>query len=163
LGVVSAIVTLTACQQAITREYDATATVIYTWQATYVPAGNSPDRPANRRIETFASVSLVNHNGLQPGAAVTGPDEQGLWWPALPPKPTIDDLESRLRAGERAKPPELIKSVNYAITFQRAGASVTLPTQYSVYRQATKAYPNRLPLALTLDPNQSTVLQADIQ
>ncbi|MEO0455385.1 MAG: hypothetical protein AAF152_02215 [Cyanobacteria bacterium P01_A01_bin.114] len=146
-----------------TRQYDATATVIYTWQAAYTDDGVSQDRPNDTRIEKFESVSLVNHNGTRPGEAVTGPDEKGLWWPALPPKPTVDDLEARAKKGERAGQPELIKSVDYAIAFDKAGEMVNLPTDYQVYRQAVKAYPEQRSLLLTLGPNDGSVINAEIQ
>ena len=144
-------------------KFDATATVTYTWQTRYSRAGGSLDRPNDSRIEKFASVSLVNHNGVRPGKAVTGPDEDGLWWPALPPKPTVDDLEDRAQRGERAERPELIKSVDYAISFDKAGEAVTLPTNYHVYRQAVKAHANQLPLSLTFGPNDRSVINAKIQ
>ncbi|NEP19596.1 MAG: hypothetical protein F6J97_22345 [Leptolyngbya sp. SIO4C1] len=159
----AAAVIFSGCEQTAANDYDATATVTYTWQAAYTPKGVSPDRPRDTRLETFESVSLVNHNGTRPGEAVTGPDEKGLWWPALPPKPTVDDLEARTRDGEQASSPELIKSVDYAITFDNAGETVTLPTNYQVYRQAAKAYPNQRSLALTLGPNEGSVINAEVQ
>jgi hypothetical protein len=142
--------------------YDATATVSYTWQATYTPAGVFPDRSSDTRIEKFTSTSLVNHNGTRPGDAVTGPDEQGLWWPALPPKPSVDDLEARLQKDEQASSPELVTSVDYALTFEQGGETVTLPTNYEVYRQAVKAYPNQQALQLTLGPNDASVVNATL-
>ncbi|MEM9907870.1 MAG: hypothetical protein AAF921_22905 [Cyanobacteria bacterium P01_D01_bin.44] len=168
VGAIATLLVASACNQvtvnqAGTDQYDATATVTYTWQVAYTPAGPSPDRPNDTRLEQFESVSLVNHNGTRPGEAVTGPDDKGLWWPALPPKPTVDDLESRAAKDERAGQPELIKSVDYAIAFDKAGESVNLPTNYQVYRQAVKAYPDQLSLSLTLGPNDASVINAQVQ
>ncbi|MEO0539927.1 MAG: hypothetical protein AAFZ80_03570 [Cyanobacteria bacterium P01_A01_bin.105] len=142
--------------------YDATATVTYTWQASYTQR-SSPDRPNDTRIEQFESVSLVNQNGLQPPASVTGPDSRGLWWPALPSEPTVDELESRLQQGEQHTLPELIKSVAYAITVDQVGTVATLPTNHNVYRAVAKAYPNQRPLEITYGPRDESVINAEIR
>ncbi|MEO0758149.1 MAG: hypothetical protein AAFY78_14915 [Cyanobacteria bacterium J06648_16] len=161
LGLAGAIA-ITACNQTTLSTYDATATVTYTWQATYRPRSGQ-DRPNDIRIEQFESTSLVNHNGLEPPAAVTGPDEKGLWWPALPPEPTVDDLESRLQPSEQNSPPELIKSVDYAITVDQASTPTTLPTNYDVYRAAAKAYPNQRPLDITYGPRDESIINAEVR
>ena len=71
---------LTGCDTVVADQYEATALVTYTWQVEYRPKGPNPDRPRTGRQEKFASVSLLNRNGVQPDGAVTGPDDQGLWW-----------------------------------------------------------------------------------
>ncbi|GAB4134236.1 MAG: hypothetical protein Fur0046_05800 [Cyanobacteria bacterium J069] len=150
---------LSGCETPISTQYQATATTTYTWLVEY----EGPNRPGDRppRIEKFASTSLENHNGQKPDGAVTGPDEQGLWWPALPPKPTIDDVEARQKRQERPGTPRINKTVDYTITFRRPGeANRTLPTRYEVYRQVVKAYEDRIPLEFTLDPAERSVLKA---
>ncbi|MEO1591317.1 MAG: hypothetical protein AAFU71_08505 [Cyanobacteria bacterium J06632_22] len=162
IGLAGAIA-ITACNQSTLSTYEATATVTYTWQASYTPRSPGQDRPNDTRIERFESASLVNQNGLEPPAAVTGPDEKGLWWPALPPEPTVDDLESRQQDDERYSPPALIKSVDYAITVDQAGVPATLPTNYDVYRAAAKAYPNQRPLDITYGPRDASVINAEVR
>lgn len=162
VGLISAL-TLTACTQTTLNTYEASATVTYTWQASYTPRTPVQDRPNDTRIERFESVSLVNQNGLEPPASVTGPDEKGLWWPALPPEPTVDDLESRQQPDESYSVPELIKSVDYALTVDQAGTPVTLPTNYDVYRAAAKAYPNQRPLDITYGPRDESVINAEVR
>ena len=161
IAMVSA-VAIAACNQTTLNTYEATATVTYTWQATYTPR-SSQDRPNDTRIEQFESASLVNQNGLEPPAAVTGPDEKGLWWPALPPEPNVDALESRQQADERYSPPELIKSVDYAITVDQAGTATTLPTNYEVYRAAARAYPDQRSLDITYGPGDESVINAKVR
>ena len=146
-----------------TADFEATAATTYTWQVEYVPRGVSPDRPNDRRLEQFESTRIVNRNGIRPEAAGSGPDDKGLWWPVLPEKPTVDDIEDRQRKGENPRSPEVIKSVDYEITFNQAGETKTLPTDYDVYRQAVKAFEKERPLALTLGPQDESVLTAEIQ
>ncbi|MGB7086721.1 MAG: hypothetical protein WBD47_14280 [Phormidesmis sp.] len=146
-----------------TADFEATAATTYTWQVEYVPRGVSQDRPNDRRLEQFESTQVVNLNGIRPEAAGSGPDSQGLWWPVLPPEPTVNDIEDRRRKSEIPRSPEVIKSVDYAITFNQAGETKTLPTDYDVYRQAVKAFEKERPLALTLGPQDKSVLQAEIQ
>lgn len=143
--------------------FEATATTTYTWQVEYVPRGSSRDRPNDRRLEQFESSTVVNLNGIHPDAARSGPDAKGLWWPSLPPKPTVDDIESRQRKGETARPPEVIKSIDYLITFSQGGETKALPTNHDVYRQAVKAFARERSLALTLGPQDKSVLKAEIQ
>ncbi len=151
-------VPLAGCNTVLTQAYDAEAVTTYTWQVEYVI---DPNKTQGRRLETFASTSLVNRNGVIPSGAVTGPDDQGLWWPALPPRPTVDDLEETQRSRETTGTPELRKSVIYAITYQANGETVTRPTDYSVYRQAVKAYADQRPLELTLGLGDVTVEKAE--
>lgn len=160
------VVAIAACEPVttnfVTDDYTATANATYTWQVRYNQA-DGQDRPNDTRLEQFASVSLENQNGVRPGLAVTGPDELGLWWPALPPKPTVDDIEARQQDNERAEAPELIKSVDYTLTVDQAGQQRTLPTSYDVYRQAVKAHGNQRPLEVILGPQDGSVINANVQ
>lgn len=154
---------LVGCDTVVTNQYEATARVTYTWQVEYRPRGPNPDRPRTGRQEQFASVSLLNRNGVPPDGAVTGPDDQGLWWPAVPPRPTVDELEERLQQRERFEPPQLLKTVKYEITYQNQGESVTLPTKHALYRKVVKAYANRHSLKLTLGPNKGSIQKVELQ
>jgi hypothetical protein len=150
---------LTSCANVITTEYEATATVIYTWQVEYAP---NPDKPIRNRREKFATTSLVNRNGQRPIDAVSGPDDKGLYWPAIPPRPTVDEIEERTRSSDEVvRSPQLMKDVKYSITYEDEGREVTLPTNYSVYRQVVKAYPDRQPLELTVAGDETFVTKAD--
>lgn len=146
-----------------TADFQGVATTTYTWQVEYVPRGNSPDRPNDRRLEQFESTTLTTTNGIRPDAAGSGPDSKGLWWPVLPSEPTVDDIEARLRAGEMARPPEIIKSVDYQLSFNQAGEEKTLPTDYDVYRQSVKAFEQERPLLLTLGARDESVIDAKVQ
>lgn len=138
-----------------TGTYEATATVTYTWQVEYA---RSFDQQRTIRRETFESTSLVNRNGIQPEGAVTGPDDDGLWWPALPPRPTADDLENRKQDSmEKRTDPLLQRDVDYAITFDYDGQTRTLPTSPSVYREARRAYADQQALELTFGPAEQSI------
>lgn len=149
-------ITLTSCS-VTTDQYEATQTT-YTWQVKHSLNSTSDKLP---RFETFASTSLLNRNGLKPEGAVTEPDEWGLWWTALPPRPTVD-VEQRQRPQEKATTPELLKAVEYQISFELGNEKRTLLTNHQVYRQVVKAYPQRIPLQLTLGVNDNSVEKAEL-
>jgi hypothetical protein len=44
----------------------------------------------------------VNRNGVKPPGAVVGPDDRGLWWPTLPPRPSVDEVEQRKKSQEES-------------------------------------------------------------
>ena len=150
--------TLTNCSTATTEQYEATAITSYTWQVKYANNLTSQPQP---RIETFANTSLVNRNGVKPPGAVVGPDDQGLWWPTLPPRPSVDEVEQRQKSQEEAGKAELMKDIQYKLTYRVGNALHTLLTNYDVYRQVVKAYPERIPLELTLGVNDNSVEKAE--
>lgn len=147
----------------VTDEYEATAITIYTWRAEYRPQNVTQDRPNEGRFETFDSSYRVNING-QPAVQGFGEaDEQGLWWPALPPKPTVDDLEARQKKREIFEAPQIDKTVNYTLSFEQAGEIVTLRTEYGVYREAVRAHDDERSLKLTLGRQEAYVRRAEMQ
>jgi len=146
-----------------TTDFQTTAATTYTWQVEYLPRTVGQDRPNSRRLEQFESTTVTSINGIRPEAEGSGPDSKGLWWPVLPPEPTVDDIEDRRRKGETARPPEIIKSEAYKLTFNQAGEVKTLPTDYNVYRQAVKAFEKERPLLLTLGPQDTSVIKAELQ
>lgn len=157
--IVSAIaIAITSCSNVTINEYEATAKTTYTWQIKYSLDPTSSKTP---RFETFSSTSLINRNGIKPAGAVIGPDDRGLWWPHLPPRPTVDEVEQRKRPQELASKPELVKSVDYQLSYRAGSSQVTLPTNYQVYRQVVKAYPQKIPLKLTLGINDKSVEKAE--
>ncbi len=158
LTVLFAVVTLISCTTVTIDQYEATAQTTLTWQVKY---SINPTTDKNPRFEEFASNSLVSRNGEKPKDAVIGPDEKGLWWPALPPRPSIDEVEQRQKPQEKPTRPELLRTVKYQISYQQGEQTVTLPTNYEVYRQVARAYPSRKPLQLTLGINDASVEKAE--
>lgn len=158
LQVVALLTTLTSCTNLTINQYEATALTSYTWQVKYADNLTTAKLP---RFETFATTSLLNRNGLKPDGAVTGADDQGLWWPALPKRPTVDEIEQRKGKEQEASTPELLKSVKYEITYEVGAQRRTLLTNYDVYRQVVKSYPSRAPLELTLGVNENSVEKAE--
>ena len=158
LGLILA-VALASCGTATISEYEATALTTFTWQVRYT---NDPMEDKRGRFEEFASASLLNRNGIKPEGAVTGPDEKGLWWPKVPPKPSVDDIETRQKKPyEEPEKPDLVRNVKYRIIYQKDGQTVNLPTNYAVYRQVVKAYPEKKPLKLTMGINNGSVEKAE--
>lgn len=153
----SLVVSLFGCTTVTTNKYEATATTTYTWQVEYL--NSSGDNQL--RFEEFAKSSLVNRNGLKPERAVIGPDARELWWPAIPPRPTLDEIEQRTKPYEKASAPQLVQSVDYKLTYNDADKEVTLPTNYDVYREVAKVYPSQASLQLTLGLTDSSVEKAE--
>lgn len=160
-GGASVALALAGCNTVTADQYEASALTTYTWQVEY---SINPTGDKTPRRERFASTSSLNRNGQKPQNAVTGPDDKGLWWPALPPKPTLDEIEKRLQQPlEKASSPQLQKTVEYKMIYLEGGQTITLPTNYEVYRQVVKAYPSRTPLQLTLGVNDGSVEKAEPQ
>ncbi|RUT09598.1 hypothetical protein DSM106972_000920 [Dulcicalothrix desertica PCC 7102] len=155
---VTVLIILTSCSTLTVNQYEATALTSYTWQVKYADNLTTAKLP---RYETFATTSLLNRNGLKPDGAVTGPDDKGLWWAALPKRPTVDEIEQRKGKEREASTPELLKSVKYEITYEAGAQRRTLPTNYDVYRQVVKSYPSRAPLELTLALDENSVEKAE--
>ncbi len=154
-----AILTLASCSNVTIDQYEATARTRYTWQVKY--AHDLADEPLPR-LETFGSNSLLNRNGLKPSGRIIGPDDKGLWWPILPPRPSVDEIEQRKQSStEKFSKPELLKSVEYKITYSSGGQRRTLPTNYQVYRQVVKTYASGTPLELTLGVDDNSVTKAE--
>lgn len=150
---------LASCETTNIAQYEATALTTLTWQVNYT---NDPQEDKRGRFEKFASASLTNINGQKPEGRVIGPDDKGLWWPTIPPKPTLDEIENRQqRVYEKPGRPELLRSVKYHISYQENGQTTRLPTNYSVYRQVVKAYPNGTALKLTMGINNGSVEKAE--
>jgi hypothetical protein len=148
-----------SCGTATIQQYQATAQTTLTWQVQYT---NYSQEDKLGRFEEFSSTSLTNRNGQKPEDAVIGPDDKELWWPQIPPKPSLDDIEARKkRAYEKPGKPELLRTVKYYITYEQDGQEITLPTNYAVYRQVAKAYPEKKPLRLTMGINNGSVEKAE--
>jgi hypothetical protein len=156
--VVVTALTLSSCSTLTTDQYEATALTTYTWR---VKKTNDLTNEPAPQFENFATTSLLNRNGLKPEGAVTGPDERGLWWPALPPRPSVDEVEQRLKRQQQVTKPELLKTVEYKMTYTVGSQQRTLPTNYDVYREVVKAHPSRTPLQLTLGVNDNSVEKAE--
>ncbi|MBE9052485.1 hypothetical protein IQ243_19075 [Nostocales cyanobacterium LEGE 11386] len=149
--------TLSSCSNIITEQYEATALTTYAWQVEYA---NNLTNERSPRVETFATASALNRNGLKPPGAVIGPDDRGLWWPTLPPRPSVDEVEGRKRLREEVGKPELQKTVKYQMSYGVGEQKRTLSTNHEVYRQVVKAYPSKTPLQLTLGVNDNSVEKA---
>ena len=147
-----------SCGTQTIDNYQATAETTLTWQVNYL---NNPADDKRGRFAEFDSVSLTNRNGQKPEGGVYE-DDKGLWWAKNPPKPTLDEIETaRKKPYEKAERPELLRQVKYYITYDKNGQTITLPTNYSVYRQVVKAYPQKIPLRLTMGINNGSVEKAE--
>ena len=138
--------------------YEATAVTKIIWRVEYL-RNASQDKPG--RYEEFASASLTNRNGQKPEGGIVCPQQQDLWCPKLPPRPSLDEIEARRKNNlEKFGKPERLWTEKYYISYQQEGQTITLPTNYEVYRQVVKAYPQQIPLKLTMGINNSSVLKA---
>ena len=138
-------------------QYEATAKTTYTWRVNYT---NDPTENKRGRYEEFESTSLVSVNGEKPEGAVLQDDNTGLWWPKLPPKPSVEEIESGIKSpAEKPGKLELGRDVEYRVKFDKDGERLNLPTNYDVYRQVAKSYPD-VPLNFTMGVNNGSVTKA---
>lgn len=148
---------LNSCTQLIIDEYQATAVTTLTWRVEYYIGDNSK----RSRWEEFASNSLENINGEPPPEAFGEADDKGLWWPRIPPKPTLDEIEALQETGESHGRPELLREVDYSIAYNQGGRLANIPTHYSVYRQAVKAHQSGQSLKLILRVDDQFIEKAE--
>ena len=118
-------VSTSQCQAAVARAST-------TWEVKYYTHRTNP---GTQRTERFASTQLINRNGEPPTAAATGPDEQGIWWPAPPSRPTNDDVDRQRRAAEQNDPPTLQRRVDYILQCDEGD----LTANENIYQQAAQA------------------------
>lgn len=150
-------VLFSGCGSQQSAQYEATAKATYTWRVPYYESNPANDK--RPRYEEFESVSLVNVNGEKPDGAVMQ-DDKGIWWPKVPPKPTVDEIEAgKKKSYETIGKPELYRPVEYRVKYTQDGERINLPTNHSVYRQVVKAYPDT-PLNFTMGVNNGSVLKA---
>jgi hypothetical protein len=154
---ISTVVLLGGCSSQQSSQYEATANASITWRVPYYESSQIDDKQP--RYEEFESVSLVNVNGKEPDEAVRQ-DEQGIWWPKEPPRPTVDDIEGgKKKPYEKIGKLEALRQVEYRVKYDQNGERINLPTNYSVYRQVVKAYPDT-PLNFTMGINNGSVTKA---
>lgn len=80
---------------------------------------------------------------------------------ALPPRPTVSEVEQRKKPQQEVSQPELLKTVEYKVSYKVGSEQKIFPTNYDVYREVVKAYPSRIPLSFTLGVNDDTVEKAE--
>lgn len=103
----------TECTIAIARATQA-------WRVNY-DSDRSRLNPNNQRIVEFGSAKVVTRNGKveQPSQSVKpaelGTQENGIWYPAVPPKPSASEMAERRERGERIGTPELYRAVKYTL------------------------------------------------
>ncbi len=149
---------LASCETQTINEYEATAVTTITWRVNY---SHSAKEDKQGRDEEFASASLTNRNGEKPDGGIVCPHKLDLWCPKIPPQPSIDEVEARRQNNsEKIGRPERLWQEKYYITYQQDGQTITLPTNYQVYRQVVKAYPEKIPLELTMGINNGSVEKA---
>lgn len=148
---------LNSCTQLIIDEYEAIALTTLTWRVEYYIGSNDK----RSRWEEFSSTSLENINGERPVDAFGEADDKGLYWPAIPPKPSLDEIEERQKTGESHNRPEMLRQVNYSIAYAQGGRLANIPTHYPVYRQAVKAYQSGQSLKLILRVDDQFIEKAE--
>ena len=119
---------VTQCEAAVAR-------ATYRWQVTFSPRGTSRDGIDERR-EMFGESTLITRNGEAPLRSATGPDENGVWWPELPERPSAREMEARAETLETHSNPVLVRSVDY---FLQCDAG-DLETDRRTYRRTAETF-----------------------
>lgn len=138
-------------------QYETTAKATYTWRVRYT---NAPTDDKRGHYQEFESTSLITRNGIKPEGGVMKDNDKDVWWPKLPPKPSVDEIESGKKSpSEKIGKLELGQSIEYRVKFDKDGEQLNLPTNYSVYRQVSQSYPD-IPLNFTMGVNNGSVTKA---
>lgn len=117
-----------------TRCHTAVAIATQTWEVTYF-INKTSGGLNTQRIQTFRNNTITNVNGEKPMDAVSGPDDNGVWWGTIPPRPTADEVDQRRDLQEFNDPPQLQRSVDYQLRCEDR----TLSTDALTYREAARA------------------------
>lgn len=105
-----------------------------TWEVNYY-INKTSGGLNTQRIQSFQSNTITNVNGEKPVDAVSGPDDNGIWWGAIPPRPTADEVDRHRDLQEHTDPPQLQKLVEYQLRCEDR----TLSTDALTYREAARA------------------------
>lgn len=103
----------TQCTEAIARATQA-------WRVNYY-SDRTRLNPNNQRLVEFGSAKLVTRNGkVEPPKSGTNPIEpgtqqNGVWYPIVPPQPTAREMAESRQRGERIGSPELYRAVKYTL------------------------------------------------
>jgi hypothetical protein len=116
----------TRCQTAI-------AIATQTWEVNYY-INKTSGGLNTQRIQPFQSNTITNLNGEKPVNAVSV-DDDGVWWGAIPPRPTADEVDQRRDLQERNDSPQLQRSVTYQLQCENG----MLSTDALTYREAARA------------------------
>ncbi|MCY7275417.1 MAG: hypothetical protein LH702_17185 [Phormidesmis sp. CAN_BIN44] len=138
LAISLAVLTLTSCtgENGIipqTRCDVAIAIATQTWEVDYYISKTSGGLNG-RRTQSFQSNTLTNLNGEKPATAVSG-DDNGIWWAALPPRLTADEVDQHRDIQEQNDPPLLQRSVDYQLRCETG----TLLTDALMYREVSRS------------------------
>lgn len=118
----------TQCDAAIAR-------ASYRWRVDYAPSRSTSSR-IQERSEFFEGSELINRNREEPEGAVSGPDNDGVWWPALPPRPSPEAVDNAAERLEDSGEPTLVRKVDYFLQCDEGDLS----TDRRTYRQTSTAF-----------------------
>lgn len=131
----AAILPLSSCSMIPqTRCLSSVAIATQTWEVNYY-INKTSGGFNTQRIRSFQSNTLTNLNGEKPIDAVSGPDDNGVWWGAIPPRPTADEVDQQRELQEFNDPPQLQRSIDYQLRCE----DKTLSTDALSYREAARA------------------------
>lgn len=110
----------------------AIAIATQTWEVNYYINKTSGGLNTQRK-QAFQRNTLTNLNGEKPVDGVSS-DDNGIWWAALPPRPTVDEMDQHRQLQEQNDPPLLQRSVDYQLRCEDR----TLKTDALTYREAAR-------------------------
>ncbi|PZV10426.1 MAG: hypothetical protein DCF22_16840 [Leptolyngbya sp.] len=120
-----ALLSLSSCTTngELVSETDCTEAIAHATQAWRVNYYSDRTRlnPNNQRLVEFGSAKLVTRNGKveppksQANPVEPGTQQNGVWFPVVPPQPTATELAESRQTGERIASPELYRAVKYTL------------------------------------------------
>ncbi len=117
-----------------TRCHTAVAIATQTWEVEYY-INKTSGGLNTQRIQAFQGNTITNTNGEKPTDAVSGPDDNGIWWGAIPPRPSADEVDQQRQSQEHNDPPMLQRSGEYQLRCEKGMLFTDAPT----YREAARS------------------------
>ncbi len=140
------LVSETDCTEAIARATQA-------WRVNYY-SDRTRQNPNNQRLVEFGSAKLVTRNGkVEPPQSGTNPIEpgaqqNGVWYPIVPPQPIPSELAESRQMGERIGSPELYRAVKYTLVCGAGELQAGADTYQAALAQIQAEQPMRVSYAM---------------
>ncbi len=140
------LVSETDCTEAIARATQA-------WRVNYY-SDRTRLNPNNQRLVEFGSAKLVTRNGkveLPKSSAKpveAGAQQNGVWYPIVPPQPTATELAESRQRGERIGSPELYRAVKYTLVCDAGELEAGADTYQTALAQIQAEQPIRVSYAM---------------
>ncbi len=161
-AIIAAFLALNGCTEKTrliptTQCNSAIAVATQTWEVNYYINKTSGGLNTQRK-QAFQRNTLTNLNGERPVDGVSS-DDNGIWWAALPSRPTADEVDQHRQLQEQNDPPLLQRAVDYQLRCENR----VLKTDALTYREASRGIRSGQAIRVNYIGNQALEIEANEQ